>query len=138
MSSDQDRMRLIDVTAGVDVGQGYRLAWSVGPDGDAWPILADDRQSEPVSLAHQPRHFQAIAPHELNGRLPDEFQQFRCGGLTRTRTQCRTVVDGPGKHCRHHTETSAPEGSDVDARAAQSSRWSQAALFDLDEHGDVR
>jgi hypothetical protein len=155
MSSED--MRLIDVVAGVDVGHGFRLAWSIGAGGDAWPILVDDRQTGPMAIPHQARHFRAIAPHELGGRMPDEFQQFRCAGRTSGGRPCRTVVPGLGQRCHHHpvelearnqTEQAAPAPT-APATERQGPRRRRSGggagveghptLFDLDEgRGETR
>lgn len=116
MSGPQrDRLRLIDLSSSVEVGQGFRLAWNVGPEGDQWPMLVDDRVSEVTPVPCQPAHFRDLAPHELDGQLPTEFQQFWCGAPARTGRPCRKRVAFPGDRCYHHplpppTSTPAPTG----------------------------
>lgn len=93
---------LIDEASAVDVGQGYRLTMAMSPSGELWPILQDTRQAEPQDVALEPAHFRGVAPHELTGRLPEEFRQLHCGAPTRSGQPCRIAVDEVGGRCRHH------------------------------------
>lgn len=107
-----DKLRIIDISTGVDVGQGYVLAWSIGPDGDAWPVLADVRQDGEQLLPCRPNHFRALTPHEMTGQLPAEFQVVRCGAPTRSGKPCRNAVSRIGQRCMHHSAAagSSPTG----------------------------
>lgn len=125
--TDPNECRLIDTTSAIDIGQGYSLAWVVDVDGMTWPVLYDTRHREPQSLPHLTEHFRALAPHELTGRLPDTFQQFRCGARTHNGKPCRSRVTRPGLRCAHHREaTVAPPRIEA---------TQQQALFNLDEPG---
>lgn len=124
---DDDLTQLLDFADGVDVGQGFTLLWSIGPDGARWPVLADQRQTEPQFVPFAREHFGELAPHELGGRLPDEFHQFHCGARTHAGKPCRTTVAGPGIRCRHHRA--------VDATSKPAPR-AEPTLFDLEPEED--
>ena len=113
MSDDEPQYRLIDTFSAVDVGQGYSLAWCMDVDGATWPVLYDTRQRAPQFFPHLPEHFRELAAHEMTGRMPDEFQQFTCGGRTAAGKSCRTIVPGPQDRCRFH-----PASRDVEDVAA--------------------
>jgi hypothetical protein len=82
---------------------GYTLCFEVGPDGDAWPLIADDRVEGPT-----PRPDPGdLAPHERLGRLPTAWRErleLRCGAPTRKGRPCRIEVDRPGDRCAYHRE----------------------------------
>lgn len=133
---DRDQTdHLLDIAGGVDVGQGYTLAWNVGPDGGQWPVLVDQRQHEAQFVPSSPDQFRSLAPHELTGRLPEPFRQFRCGAPTRTGRPCKAAVAGPGERCGHHPQKpQTPDPTPSTHRAPQLD--AEQVLFDLDAEDD--
>ncbi len=108
--SDYDECPLIDNTASVELGLGYALAWVYDATGRPWPVVYDARQSDPQPIATTAAEFAQLAPHELTGRLPEKYVQFRCGAPTRAGSgkPCRVRVPRPGDHCQHHLQLVAP------------------------------
>lgn len=130
---DRDHVdHLLDIAGGVDVGDGYTLAWNIGPDGGQWPVLVDQRQHEAQFVPSSPDQFRSIAPHEMAGRLPDEFRQFRCGARTHSGRACRASVPAPGERCRHHPTPVTPAPSTQPAPRP----GAQPMLFEIDAEDD--
>lgn len=109
--TDSSGFRLVDVFGAVDLGKGYLLATVVDTDGHTWPVLYDTRQRATQFIPYLDEHFRELAPHELLGRLPERFEQFRCGAQAASGRPCRSRVGGPGQRCRHHVEATAPPPS---------------------------
>jgi len=134
MSTRDDHGYLIDHGTACphvyDLGAGYHLAETVGPDGDRWPIICDERVTEPQTIPLRPEHFLAdeVATHELGGPLPADVQARldavtahsrpvdapagnrpdmpRCGRPRRDGGPCRTPVTRPGEACWNHRDLS--------------------------------
>jgi hypothetical protein len=135
--SDENRYRLIDTTHAVDVGRGYSLTWVVDVDGSTWPVLCDTRQREPQYFPHLAEDFRELAPHEMTGRLPADFQQFWCGARAHSGKPCRVRVAGPGLRCRHHPEVATPPDNGARKTGKRDRADAvQPALFDLDPGAD--
>jgi hypothetical protein len=107
---DTCRHRLITTGPGCDhhyaIGQGYQLAWTVGPDGDAWPMLLDTRVVGSSFVPCRPEHFTDLAPHEQTGPLPGLGE---CGAPTRYGRPCSRTVRFPGDRCHQHQRPAMSE-----------------------------
>lgn len=113
-----------------DLGNGYSLGWTVGSNGDAWPILYDHNaprgQWAPCTMAE----FVAIAPHEIPGyRHSIDLESAHdgypeCGRITRDGALCRSVVRIDGTACRHHAgQPPAPEGAGTATHLEEVTLW---------------
>ena len=87
-----------------EIGAGYRLGWTVSPDGQAWPLLVDERVTGPTHVPCTPAHFADLAPHEQTGRLPAPWRPL-CGAPTSTTGgPCKVPVRLIGDRCRRHLD----------------------------------
>lgn len=84
-----------------NLGNGHDLGWSVGPDGEAWPVIINRATcAEPTHVPVTPEAFRDIAPHENDGEMKPRFRVVFCGATTHSGKPCRNRRG----HCQSHKE----------------------------------
>jgi hypothetical protein len=102
--TEQRRLWLVDGGEHIHLPGGFTLCWEIGPDGEAWPLIADDRL-----IGSTPRPDPAdLAPHEQLGPAGAdavwELMVIRCGRPRSDGRPCRAVVRKRGDACWQHRD----------------------------------
>ncbi len=105
--SNDDENWLFDHTT--SLGNGHDLGWSIGPGGEAWPVIINRAAcTEATPVAVTAEAFRQIAPHENDGELRSRFRVVFCGAVTHSGKPCRNRRG----HCQAHEKPGVIPKSD--------------------------